>query len=133
MKIVVIGNGFDLACGLPTSYNDFFDYRVQQKKYEFDQIAMLVNFTVKSNALKFYNEYRKDDAIVNGQRISGKKLEHRLIDAINEDFINASDMYNKHLDNLMLNGINFWDIFFWVTKNNFTNKDWSDVEDKISS
>ena len=36
MQMLILGNGFDLACGLPTSYNAFFDWRfnIIEKLYE---------------------------------------------------------------------------------------------------
>ncbi len=32
-KLLVIGNGFDLHCGLQSTYNDFFEYLLKQKRF----------------------------------------------------------------------------------------------------
>lgn len=29
-KIIILGNGFDLACGLKSTYKDFFNWRLKQ-------------------------------------------------------------------------------------------------------
>ncbi len=133
MKIVIIGNGFDLASGLPTTYTAFFDYRVEQRKNEFDSISKLLYFSVKSNAKRYYDEFRRNEAIENNIRITGVKLRKRLENAINQDFVDASITYNKQIKSLIDGGINFWDIYFWVIKNELTDASWSSIEDNIRS
>jgi len=32
MRILILGNGFDLAHNLPTKYTDFLEYIIEQKK-----------------------------------------------------------------------------------------------------
>lgn len=62
MKLIIIGNGFDLAHGLPTSFNDFRDYLAKdQKNYEFiDKInKILSNHSKKVNDKYEWNEIEK--------------------------------------------------------------------------
>ena len=44
MKILVIGNGFDLAHGLPTSYSDFLDFIKAWKEFDYSKSAELEVF-----------------------------------------------------------------------------------------
>ena len=30
-QLIILGNGFDLACGLKSSYNDFFEQRFEKQ------------------------------------------------------------------------------------------------------
>ena len=43
MKLVVLGNGFDLANNLPTKYKNFFDYYNDKYSIEFDYIYGLLH------------------------------------------------------------------------------------------
>ena len=42
MKLIILGNGFDLANDLPTKYSDFFGYLVQKKEVEFNKIIEFI-------------------------------------------------------------------------------------------
>ena len=44
MNILVIGNGFDLAHGLPTSYKDFLVFIERYKEY-YDKSRIIYDFT----------------------------------------------------------------------------------------
>ena len=63
MNILVIGNGFDLAHGLPTSYKDFLVFIERYKEY-YDKSRIIYDFTnitmyfrnLKENRSDIYNE-----------------------------------------------------------------------------
>lgn len=50
MNILVIGNGFDLAHGLPTRYIDFLEFIEEYNKYKND-------FLNESDYIVCFNEY----------------------------------------------------------------------------
>lgn len=51
-QLIVLGNGFDLACGLKSTYSDFFDYIYGQQ---------MVNNTNSNNFwYKIFNNYKQD-------------------------------------------------------------------------
>lgn len=52
MKLVILGNGFDLASGLPTRYNDFFQYNNEKYKVNLEKIDGFLNLT-RSSELDF--------------------------------------------------------------------------------
>lgn len=73
MKILVIGNGFDLEHGLPTKYGDFLDFikmirmisdnRFENQKDEFENLLNNFNDNVSEYLISnevFYQESRKD-------------------------------------------------------------------------
>jgi hypothetical protein len=133
MKMIILGNGFDLASGLPTSYKDYFEYRVKQKSKDFDQILSLLIFSYKSQARKNYNNFKLgyDE---NNMRLTRMQLEKSLEDAVKDDYAKALNLYSEKVNDLVNHSINFWDIYFWIMeRENYMIKDnWSDVEDKIS-
>lgn len=48
MNVLVIGNGFDLAHGLPTKYGDFLDflYHFKEEEKKRKMIQVLTNFII---------------------------------------------------------------------------------------
>lgn len=54
MNILVIGNGFDLAHGLPTTYKDFLDYAHAFKYYYETENKELFEFADKYQRFKLY-------------------------------------------------------------------------------
>ena len=58
MNILVIGNGFDLAHGLSTSYKDFLDFVVTCRDYKTapDEKSKYYNFCKAHNKTPIYNE-----------------------------------------------------------------------------
>ena len=48
MKLVVLGNGFDLGSGLPTSYKDYFEYYESNHSEVFKKIEGFLDLEVKT-------------------------------------------------------------------------------------
>ena len=113
MKLVILGNGFDLASNLPTSYKDFFMFRFNQEVKLFDDIENFFRGKIISNKKK--TQIPPDE------------------DAFREDKILAIKTVSILVDNLIHNKINFWDIYFWclIKHNNQNNLNWNKVEDEI--
>ena len=58
MKILIIGNGFDLAHGLPTSYNNFLDFVKACKEYHISGNCddQYTDFCAQHNGTPLFNE-----------------------------------------------------------------------------
>lgn len=127
-RIILIGNGFDLAHGLKTSYNDFILDVWQNKIYNSVFIDKIDNNTLYSLTLSNLSD-EKDfvdglDFLVNC--IEKYKTEKEYI-----DFKRAIDKYNEHQTFL---GVSMR--FSFTIKNHFiegliksnSTKDWVDIE-----
>ena len=49
MKLIIIGNGFDLASGLPTKYRDFFEDLSLKNNSNFTEIDNFINNEISKN------------------------------------------------------------------------------------
>lgn len=99
--VYLIGNGFDLAHGLPTSYNDFlFDYLL----------------TTHRHAINNWNRYEDDLLLIDRFRWPNFKHHFTSIEAINS-FRNSNpyEFKEKHS-------------FFKNLLSNYENKRWVDIE-----
>lgn len=111
MNILIIGNGFDLAHGLPTKYTDFLEF--------VKRIKVILNYKNKHRHHKFRKEYL-DDWQINSEVKSylGKILKDRLEENI------VSELYN-----LIKN--NFW-LDYFIESKNYIDQGWIDFEKEIS-
>ena len=119
MQIVILGNGFDLASGLPTSYQDFMGWRFNKIK--------------QSNKLDLINYYIKSlervDVIPKVEFFSKEK--DLWVNYNNDKKLLCYDFYNNiknTLHSFYNNGINYFDLYFYMHQRQ---KDWCDVENKI--
>ncbi|MDE8245113.1 AbiH family protein [Erysipelothrix rhusiopathiae] len=125
IDILVLGNGFDVACGLPTNYSDFFKWRVETNKSDYKLL---------------------DDLILNNEYIEGFKFQNTNY---GNDFV-TSDVLEYGYSTRSTEGelfggfnLNLWDILFYtefVMDNNCspTNYEmmnhrikWSNIESEI--
>lgn len=118
MDILIIGNGFDLAHGLPTTYSDFLDF--------IDKIKMI------------HKKNRNLDEFKNSYNNMHKSVKEYLIDAFSKFyFLNDTIPSNKNplikeiYDNLK---DNIWFDFFEKLreKNLMKGINWIDFESEIS-
>ena len=64
MKIIVLGNGFDLATNLPTSYKDFFKY--SHNVHE-DDFKVYTDFLEKKNPTE-HRAFRNNTMYILGMK-----------------------------------------------------------------
>lgn len=115
MNILLIGNGFDLAHGLPTKYTDFLDFVrvIKQIIEEYKNSAFLKPSTNSDNFLRLNSTIRSlIDYQIEQTRTCGQYKE----------FINL-------WDNIISN--NIWIEYFLINNNNIKNN-WIDFEKEIS-
>lgn len=117
--ILIIGNGFDLAHGLPTRYSDFLDFcRVFPKIYEPDMTRKGLESELES--WKGNNEV--------------KNILRKLFDSREKepDYHCNIDLDYDRLENLLKN--NIWLEYFskQYASNQMKGKNWIDLESEIS-
>ncbi len=112
MNILVIGNGFDLAHGLPTKYMDFLEF--------VKRIKIISSTKKKSNFNRFKQDYL-DDWNVNKEVVS-------YIGRIFKDRIEGKII--KELFTLVKD--NFW-LDYFIQSENYVEQGWIDFEKEISS
>ena len=124
MKLVILGNGFDLANNLPTKYENFFDYYSKKYENEFRYINGLLKKTKKSSI--------EEDIRGVIDRETYLKVENELRKEMQKDFeIEKSLIDNEY--------ISLWNLYFRFGKE-ISDKsakeisemgNWSDVEEQI--
>lgn len=108
-NLFIVGNGFDRACGLHSSYQDFFHSRMDEG--------------VRKELEHFHTNYKSGiskrslNSIYFGQLKGPKRYDFPINDY--EKSINAK--------------LSFWDVLFFVFDKNKGNKNWYDVENSILS
>ena len=119
MKLVILGNGFDLANNLPTKYENFFDYYSKEYENEFRYINGLLEKTKKSSIKEDISSVIDFETYL--------KVENELRKEMQKDFeIKQSLIDNKY--------ISLWNLYFRFAKKNKKNLEmgnWSDVEEQI--
>ncbi|MEC0181340.1 bacteriophage abortive infection AbiH family protein [Paenibacillus peoriae] len=133
MKILVIGNGFDLAHGLPTKYNDFLEFLLLIKtmsKYHgttVDFISKQLNESSVDNNIKQYIQ----NLILRITEEYGRNNEKAGL-----RFQNINTLVSKSEDKVLQELIahleeNLWYEYFIKTKS-YINEGWIDFESEIS-
>ena len=109
MNILLIGNGFDLAHGLPTRYSNFLDFIDVINKYK-----------------NYEGKFMDVDAWLNQ---AAKELNSEIVSILSNDFKNCNfvivnNLYDRTKENI-------WIKYFEDNKNNI-GKNWVDFESEIS-
>lgn len=111
MKLVVLGNGFDLTCGLPTSYSQFFEWRYSHiERSKLDDI---------DNLYMNFNHYEYNI----GSSYSTPDINIKISGQI------------KNTIKIFLDyDMSFWDVYFYLLKlENSPITNWCDVEKQIET
>lgn len=139
MNLLVLGNGFDLASGLPTSYTDFFKERNSQLSMIFEKIDDILVYTHQSNLDVVFEELKKCNKLVlNGHEIFERhsKAYESLYKQLQIDADTIINNYRRLIDETIntedsqLN-FNFWDFYFYSISLNEKNLEWNNVENEI--
>lgn len=113
-KILLIGNGFDLAHGLPTSYSFFLDFCDKVEKI-FTRQQMMSDTEYKR---KFLDDWNIDNSIKN-----------KLLEWFKKSPTNQDELLIELNDNIR---DNIW-INYFLKKRSQLGKNWIDFESEISN
>lgn len=122
-RLFIIGNGFDLAQGLPTSYNNFIDdfwFRLKSN-YHQDYIKELLFINELNTDYLHYSEIRNFEDLI--KNIKAYASEYSDITFVENEFrcIRNGNSFNPIFD--------FKNQFFKIINTNKTIDNWVDIED----
>ena len=127
MNILVIGNGFDLAHGLPTKYNDFLEFcKMVSKIYESEKLEVgqyekicldesNLNKEIQQQLLKVF-ETRKNRKDINDN--------NRIIHTFTTDYLGTDKFYTLIKDNIWID--------YFLMNPLYQKENWIDFESEIS-
>lgn len=124
-NILIIGNGFDIACGLPTQYTDFLN---------FSQLVEDI-FTDQTWQLNYYNKtiIRQRCSVVVGDKNNNylDLLAEDIYTYVQKDCLNTSTTNVEKIYEYLHD--NIWSSYFRRLRhsNQNINKKWVDFEDEI--
>lgn len=136
VNILVIGNGFDLAHGLPTSYMDFLNFmNYSVKNYKDKTTAYQKEFYHEPirdglyGFLEIFEEKAKNHADKMNTIVSFKNkiFDNRFVSSI---FQNKALDYEKIFGTVLKS--NYWLNYFNMVKDSMQGKNWIDFEAEIS-
>lgn len=128
-KLIILGNGFDLACGLKSKYADFFEQRISK---DLDACLKRAYQSFKDN---FYNK-TIDDPIFRFKTIYDVRSSYvKTKDEANIFDIKMLSINQTDMEILRNSGLTFWDIVLYYFQTNTVDRvddiDWRAVEDRI--
>ena len=128
MNILVIGNGFDLAHGLPTKYGDFLDFCERVREiYTYDEEVLLNDYRSKN-----IDDWNMNDYIKNALLEAFEKRNCEIIPTGNNTERVEVTTPNKALDEMYEHiGQNVWFEYFLKCRS-FVGENWIDFESEIS-
>lgn len=128
MNILIIGNGFDLAHGLPTKYDDFLDFCKKTRKiYTFREDASVNDYKCGDIDNWDMNDHIKNKLLDAFERRNCKKI---LSD--NGNYKLRVTITNKPLDELYSHiDENAW-LEYFLERRFFIGRNWIDFEAEIS-
>lgn len=133
MKLIILGNGYDIASNLPTKYGDFFYSRKEKLKNELKLINsfFIEKFPYENGELiGKYNKYKNVYSFGGSSHSDGEKY----LVKINADLKdNAEAISHKLYSNIFShdNNLNFWDLYFHFLELEYENNDfleWNNIE-----
>lgn len=137
-RLILIGNGFDLAHGMKTNYKDFIEHLWfgVYKDLEYEAKKGAVRYTFNSRIFKDSNSLVKITYSNIGYNelngYMGISSKNYVFDInIPKDGISAS-LDSKYIKDIIAGvtkiGCEFTNSFFEIITNNYTRKNWSDIE-----
>lgn len=128
-KLIVLGNGFDLACGLNSRYADFFKERIP------NEVAQSLTL-----AWQNFNEVFRQPKSINTSNINfetifdarGRYLENRGRNSLTTPKFNLD---KQLLENIKTAKLSFWDIVLFYFQEfedkNLEDVKWQDIESRM--
>lgn len=124
-KLIILGNGFDLACGLKSRYYDFFSSRLNE-----DFISDL-DYAMNYFKHEMYNNN------VWFKTLFALRKKNQFYTQLDERKIrSASGEVHRIYEIVKNSGLTFWDFVFYFSKyrgnsKDFSDYDWCDIENRM--
>ncbi|MDF7639287.1 AbiH family protein [Lactobacillus sp. ESL0791] len=131
-QVLIIGNGFDLACGLKSSYSDFFDWRfkglfkVMTGESEFVWLKRKVLQFKKANEDNWLEFFEDEFLFLIEQKVDSLEKMNQLNESV--------DIQKKLLDWFSFQKITIWDCLFLLARFYIADDQlvqWTDIENII--
>ncbi|EMF0283495.1 hypothetical protein KGD04_002809, partial [Enterococcus hirae] len=129
-KLIILGNGFDLASGLRSSYYDFFSKRIDDELIRyFDEAYDYFNKNMYGKDVNFNVLFNFDFLGNDTGHAAGKVIKIQNIS-------HSDNSEHKIYEKIYKSDLTFWDLAFYFSKNQFGSEeikdyDWQDVERKM--
>lgn len=120
-QLIILGNGFDLHCGLKTSFKDYFEFKEKE---------ILSKLTKVNNT----SDDKKLDDLYNEKTRLGYNLHYANDEIINSDIFTTNYEIKQQFQvfkNFDFSFLSFWDVYFINLKNE-KKENWADVEFNIA-
>lgn len=118
-KIIILGNGFDLACGLKSTYKDFFNWRLKQ----------LSKTSIFNKQFKKVNQAKLNQYCVLDQIESIKeeiKVAEDFLDLLIDEYSSSDEVSLQKFFPKDIKDFNYWDLIFLFNQGQGEN--WYNIE-----
>ncbi|PJK24813.1 hypothetical protein CV769_13580 [Enterococcus mundtii] len=121
-KLIILGNGFDLASGLKSSYYDFFLQRISPQ---------LIGY------LDYSYKFFKENIEIHDRYWLYTFLDVKKYDSkfrpVEKSIVDSNFNEHKIYEILQTSNLTFWDLIFYISKNHklLEDYDWQDVERRM--
>lgn len=127
-QIIVLGNGFDLACELPSTYQDFFIWRIKQLQFP----LITPQDISKQDPLFPLTASLRLSSISDGKMEAEEKLDSLWKFFAKKRQTSLADFFPYDTNSKWIQSFNFWDLVFLLYDND-KDKNWFDVENIMDS
>lgn len=137
-QLIVLGNGFDLYCGLSTKYSDYFRHQkaqilntIKPKNEQSELFKRYLKHQLKQDDNLNILDKQIDEEILNNTK-SKTHLANLNWKMMNNYFLEPElKNYIKKCKDSFYSKLSFWDVYFiGLNKNGI--KNWADVESKLA-
>lgn len=124
-KLIILGNGFDLASGLKSRYYDFFSSRFNEDLIsDLDYAWEDFKENIYNENVWFHTKFDRMEKKESYGRIAERKISYSFGDE------------HKIYESIQASGLTFWDLVFYFSKfrsdsKDFSDYDWCDVEKRM--
>lgn len=126
-ELIILGNGFDLRCGLKSSYTSFFESHIKDGVY--GELKTLYNLFCETREIKLSdseNKLLKSDEYFNvsvGNPLYQKHLSYK------SNYKKYNNKLSEILKEKFFDSFNFFDVYFMINAfNKIHYPNWSDIE-----
>lgn len=121
---MVLGNGFDLACGLPTSYNEFFGWRFKEIECVGIEEKIVAYY-------EWFNAPVTHITFVGNTEVDPLRTEEIVIGKDKKTYREVYEKITDDIKGFIQQNVNYFDVYFLMNRKE--KSDWNNVESEILS